>query len=108
MSRLCRVELPPLFASRCNYWEICCSFGSLMRHAAETEKPAKLLKLAGFLMEATPGIEPGCADLQSTRVQRHLINGLGANRGALGAQSINGLGGDLQTSRRRLSSHGGA
>ena len=34
--------------------------------AAEEERRGRL--------EATPGIEPGCTDLQSMR-QRHLING---------------------------------
>jgi hypothetical protein len=38
------------------------------------------LKLAGFLLEATPGIEPGCADLQSAASPlRHVANLEAAN-----------------------------
>jgi hypothetical protein len=32
---------------------------------ARAEKTSQVMKLAGFLLEATPGIEPGCTDLQS-------------------------------------------
>ena len=45
--------------------------GNMLQYVAiwtgrlKQEKPAKLLILAGVLLEATPGIEPGCTDLQS-------------------------------------------
>ena len=47
--------------------------------AGSAAAPPERKRVGG--LEATPGIEPGCTDLQSMR-QRHLINGLAANRGA--------------------------
>ena len=42
------------------------------------------------MLEATPGIEPGCTDLQSMR-QVRITKGLAANQGAWRRQSINRL-----------------